>query len=77
MSSIADAIRDDDRVLPQHQAIVTLLQGWLSDPAMERLRWLDLACGRGQILTGVRGGLSTSARKKVDWHADLCECRRR
>ena len=48
---------------------MTLLQGWLSDPAVGRLRWLDLACGRGQILTGVRGGLSTSARKKIDYVA--------
>lgn len=71
MSSIADsgATREDDRVLPQHQAVVTLLQGWLSNPSVQGLRWLDLACGRGQILTGVRGGLSALARKKIDYVA--------
>lgn len=71
MTSIADssAFRDDHRLLPQHQAVLTLLQGWLSDPTVEQLRWLDLACGRGQILTGLRGGLSPGARGKVDYVA--------
>lgn len=71
MTSLADstAFRDDERLLPQHQAVLTLLQGWLSDPTRDRLRWLDLACGRGQILTGVRSGLSPGARSKIDYVA--------
>jgi hypothetical protein len=71
LSSIADsdALRDDGRIFPQHQAVVTLLQGWLSDPTIQSFRWLDLACGRGQILTGVRGGLPLAARSKIDYFA--------
>ena len=66
---IADstAFRDDDRVLPQHQAVLTLLQGWLSNPKLQSLRWLDLACGRGQMLTGIQGALPISARRKIDY----------
>jgi ubiquinone/menaquinone biosynthesis C-methylase UbiE len=69
MDSIADssAFRDDDRMLPQHQAALTLLQGRLSDPNVKTLTWLDLACGRGQILTGIGGGLSQGARGKVEY----------
>jgi ubiquinone/menaquinone biosynthesis C-methylase UbiE len=69
MDSIADssAFRDDDRMLPQHQAALTLLQGLLSDPAVKELLWLDLACGRGQILTGISSGLSQAARSKVEY----------
>jgi ubiquinone/menaquinone biosynthesis C-methylase UbiE len=69
MDSIADssAFRDDDRMLPQHQAALTLLQGLLSDPTIKTLTWLDLACGRGQILTGIGTGLSPAARGKVEY----------
>jgi len=69
MDSIADssAFRDDERMLPQHQAALTLLQGRLSDPSVRELLWLDLACGRGQILTGIGGGLSPAARSKIGY----------
>lgn len=74
MTPIADsnAIRDQDRVLPQHQAALTLLQARLSNPGSARVRWLDLACGRGQILVSLDANLSVQARAKIEyWAYDL------
>jgi hypothetical protein len=59
-------------VLPQHQAALTLLQGRLSAPRVIRLSWLDLACGRGQIIASLEKNLSSEARAKVlYWAYDL------
>jgi SAM-dependent methyltransferase len=74
VTTIADstAIRNSDRILPQHQAALTLLQGRLSVPNVTRLSWLDLACGRGQIILSLDKNLSTQARTKIDyWAYDL------
>ncbi|UYO49395.1 class I SAM-dependent methyltransferase [Rhodopseudomonas palustris] len=74
MTTIADssAFKNSDRVLPQHQAALTLLQGRLSAPDIERLAWLDLACGRGQIIVALDRNLSPQARAKVKyWAYDL------
>jgi ubiquinone/menaquinone biosynthesis C-methylase UbiE len=38
-------------MLTQHQAALTLLQRLLADPGVSQLNWLDLACGKGQIIT--------------------------
>jgi hypothetical protein len=59
MDALADskAFRDNDRVLPQHQAALLLLQKMLADPKVLSVKWLDLACGRGQILIGINDGL--------------------
>ncbi|MDB5347276.1 MAG: methylase involved in ubiquinone/menaquinone biosynthesis [Schlesneria sp.] len=72
MPSIADsdAYFDPRRMLPQHQAALTLLQGVLSNPQMQRLRWLDLACGRGQIFSNLLANLSSLERAKLH----LCGC---
>jgi SAM-dependent methyltransferase len=69
VDSIADSssFRDDARVLVQHQFALALLQERLADPNVRVLRWLDLACGRGQLLAGVRYGLSENARSKIDY----------
>lgn len=74
MTPIADsnAVRDRDRVLPQHQAALTLLQARLSTPGATQVRWLDLACGRGQILASLDANLSYQARSKLEyWAYDL------
>ena len=67
MTAISDssAFRDEKRVLPQHQAALTLLQGILANPKVLNLNWLDLACGRGQIITGLKSNLSDKARAKL------------
>ena len=74
MTTIADsdAFKDSGRVLPQHQAALTLLQARLSAPRVLRLSWLDLACGRGQIIVSLAENLSRDARAKVEyWAYDL------
>lgn len=65
----SSAVRTDGRQLAQHQAALTVLQGLVSAPGVERLAWLDLACGRGQILSGLRDTLSDGARAKIEFLA--------
>jgi hypothetical protein len=65
----SDAFKDPGRVLPQHQAALTLLQGRLSAPSTKRLSWLDLACGRGQIIVSLDENLSPEARAKIEYSA--------
>lgn len=74
MKTIADssAFKDGERLLPQHQAALTLLQSRLSAPQTSRLSWLDLACGRGQIICSLDSNLSSEAREKIAfWAYDL------
>jgi SAM-dependent methyltransferase len=74
LTTIADstAYKNSDRILPQHQAALTLLQGRLSVPGVPRLSWLDLACGRGQILASLDRNLSSEARAKIEyWGYDI------
>src|SRR5579862_985938 len=69
MDGIADsgALREPGRVWPQHQGALMLLQGLVSDPKAQAVRWLDLACGRGQILMGLDDGFSVTARNKIEY----------
>lgn len=74
LSALADstAFRDPERILAQHQAALTLLQARLSAPNSPPLAWLDLACGRGQIILGLEENLSSDARAKIAyWAYDL------
>lgn len=67
MPAIADsaAIFDPERMLAQHQAALTLLQGMLSNPQVDHVRWLDLASGRGQIIAHLQKNLTPKARAKL------------
>jgi len=65
----SDAFRDDRRVLTQHHAAITLIQPRLTSPARSRLRWLDLACGRGQIIGSFREAFSDEVRARIDYVA--------
>lgn len=56
-----------DRTLPQHQAALTLAQSRLSAPSLSEFRWLDLACGRGQIIRFLDRNLSSTARSKIEY----------
>jgi SAM-dependent methyltransferase len=69
MTSIHDseAVLVFDRVLPQHQAALTLIKDRLEDPSVPAFRWLDLACGRGQILLHAENAISTPRRQKVQY----------
>ncbi|MBF0544516.1 MAG: class I SAM-dependent methyltransferase [Candidatus Riflebacteria bacterium] len=69
-----EAILDENRTLVQHQAIITEIQGILNDPKISDFNWLDLACGKGQIILHVDMNLSEEMRKKVNfWGYDLCK----
>jgi SAM-dependent methyltransferase len=67
--SDSSAVRIDGRQLAQHQAALTVLQRLLSAPGTEHIAWLDLACGRGQILTALRDNLSDDARGRLRFFA--------
>jgi ubiquinone/menaquinone biosynthesis C-methylase UbiE len=74
MTAIADsnAYRSSERILSQHQAALTLLQSRVSTPGVSHLSWLDLACGRGQIIVFLDKNLSEVARAKIEyWAYDL------
>jgi len=67
MGAIADsdAVHDIRRILPQHQSALTLLNGKLQNPAVQSFRWLDLACGKGQIISQLEENLSANQRQKL------------
>jgi SAM-dependent methyltransferase len=69
MPAIADsgALFDPERMLAQHQAALTLLQGMLSNPKLAHVRWLDLACGNGQIIAHLKENLNDRARAKLHY----------
>lgn len=58
---------EEDRLLAQHQAALTLLQRALLDPKVSNYRWLDLACGRGQIINHLHEILDRSQRQKISY----------
>ena len=70
MTSISDssAVREK-RVLAQHQAALTLIQGRIGSPNAQDYAWLDLACGRGQIIAHLEDNLSEVARGKISFYA--------
>ena len=65
--SDSDAISDQTRVLPQHQAALTFLGTRLSNPSLTALPWLDLACGQGQILALLDTIFTEQARGKIEY----------
>jgi len=69
MASLADsdAVHDIRRILPQHQSALTLLNGKLQNPAVKSFQWLDLACGKGQIISQLGENLSEKQRNKLSY----------
>jgi len=69
MTTIAgsSAVLQTDRVLVQHQAVLTLIKDRLEDPNRPSFKWLDLACGRGQILAHLDLVLSQTHREKIEY----------
>jgi 2-polyprenyl-3-methyl-5-hydroxy-6-metoxy-1,4-benzoquinol methylase len=67
MLSDANAVLIDGRVLVQHQAALSLIRTWTQDPAIPRIRWLDLACGRGQILSNLDHVIPEKRREKIEY----------
>jgi ubiquinone/menaquinone biosynthesis C-methylase UbiE len=62
------AVLDQDRLFAQHQAALTLLQSRVQNPKITEFHWLDLACGRGQIIAHLDGNLTPPARAKISYH---------
>jgi SAM-dependent methyltransferase len=66
MSSIdATAYFDKDRLLSQHHAILTVLKGLLDNPNLTHYKWLDIGCGKGQILANLNERLNPSTLSKL------------
>lgn len=63
----SNAITEPGRVWPQHQASLTLLGEMVSNPANASVKWLDLACGEGQILASLAQGFEADVRKKIEY----------
>lgn len=70
MSIIEDssAVLEFERMLPQHQAAITLLSSLLQNPQVDKFYWLDLACGKGQIISQLNENLTIENRKKIIYH---------
>lgn len=56
-----------DRVWPQHQAVLTLIKDRVEDPDRNSFKWLDLGCGRGQILANLGRVLSRDTCSKIEY----------
>ncbi len=71
MASIADSSAVSvEKILPQHHTAITLLGGLLTVPGVAELEWLDLACGKGQIIAQFEENISEpELRAKIAYHA--------
>lgn len=69
MPSIFDssAVYHPGRVLPQHQAVLTLIKDRVENPEMSKFSWLDLACGRGQIIANCNFIFSEECCQKIEY----------
>lgn len=56
-----------ERQFAQHQAVVTILQGILPNPHLYEFKWLDLACGNGQIIMHLERNLHESLIEKIEY----------
>jgi SAM-dependent methyltransferase len=65
----SDAYLNKDRLLAQHQAALSLLQGKLDKPGLKGLEWLDLGCGKGQIIVNLEQNIGDEARAKISYVA--------
>lgn len=67
MPAISDssAVLDDARVLSQHQAALTVLKVKILAADTAPKRWLDLACGQGQIIRHLADSFSEPDRKRL------------
>lgn len=65
--SSSTAVQIRERLLPQHQAALTLIKSELECPAKESFNWLDLGCGRGQIILHAEQFLGRSLSGKINF----------
>lgn len=69
MGSIGDssAVSDEERQFSQHQALITILQGKVGNPKLATFSWLDLACGKGQVISHLETNLDNTIRAKIKY----------
>lgn len=69
MPSIAasSAVMIRDKVLPQHQVALSIIKDRLESPSVGSFRWLDLCCGRGQVLVHAAQVIGTNTAAKVEY----------
>lgn len=63
----AEAVLETARVFPQHQSALTLLNTRLQEPGVTECRWLDLGCGKGQIISQLDTNLTPFTRAKISY----------
>lgn len=66
--SDSDAELTESRQFAQHQAAITLLQREIDNPDIVDYKWLDLACGKGQIILHLKDNLADDLRKKINFY---------
>lgn len=59
----------EERLFSHHQAALTLIQERLQHPEVKDFNWLDLGCGRGQIILHLQRNLQPASRGKVNYFA--------
>ncbi|MCB6201001.1 MULTISPECIES: methyltransferase domain-containing protein [Lachnospiraceae] len=64
----SSAILEFEKMLPQHQAAITLMNSVLQNPLVDKVNWLDLACGKGQIISQLNENLTLENRKKITYY---------
>lgn len=71
MSAIADSSAVlVKKILPQHHTAITLLGGLLAAPDTATVDWLDLACGKGQIISQFEQNIAEpEMRAKIAYNA--------
>lgn len=65
----SDAYLNKERLLAQHQAALSILQGKLDNPKVTEFSWLDLGCGKGQIIINLEYNIGDAARAKIVYSA--------
>tara|TARA_R110001599_G_scaffold91528_1_gene240501 strand:- start:1053 stop:1898 length:846 start_codon:yes stop_codon:yes gene_type:complete len=70
MSTIndSDAILEKERLFAQHQAALTILQGLIDVPGLTSFEWLDVGCGKGQIIINLDDNLGDDSLKKISYN---------
>ena len=67
MIADSSAILDISRLLPQHQSAITFINTKLQNPSQRELSWLDLACGKGQIISQLSENIDIDNRRKIKY----------
>ncbi|MEI2397017.1 class I SAM-dependent methyltransferase [Paenibacillus phytohabitans] len=65
----SSAVYSEKRVFSQHQSALTLLQHQFSKVLNDNYLWLDLAAGKGQIISSLEDIINPSIMPKIVYHA--------